>query len=89
MTTKRTSKRLGKKEKIFRKYGDKGNWKKPFSATVNTKKEAEELGDAIVFFHATKPKIEKIETFVRHKEGLVRMQGKPKYNVSSSGYNAY
>ena len=74
---------------IFNRYVNKRNWKRPFTATVNTEKEAKKLARAIEWFHASKPKIEIIPMLTKHKEGLVWMKGKSKYRVISSGYAAY
>ena len=74
---------------IFHKHCNKRNWKRPFSATVNTKKEADKLAEAVRWFHASEPKITRIATTVQHKQGLVSMPGKPRYKIISKGYQAY
>jgi len=86
MARKRLKDRTKELKPIFDKYSNKSNWKKSFTAIVNTKSEAKKLADAIVWFHGTKPKIEEIPVAVRHKEGLIWMRGKSKYRVTSKGY---
>lgn len=79
------SKRL---KPIFHRYCNKIDWKRPFNATVETKEKANKLSEAIRWFHASEPKIVKVSTTIRHKQGLISMQGKSMYRVTSKGYQA-
>jgi len=72
--------------KTFEKYQDKDDWKNNAEAIVDSEKEAIKVADSFEYFHGTKPKIEEIPTIMKHKEGLVTFQGKPKYRVYSEGY---
>jgi len=77
--------KIGDLRKIFKKNQNKDDWKRPVDTIVNTKEQAEKLSKAIIFFQGDKPKIEKITIPVRHKEGLVYMEGTA-YKVVSKGY---
>jgi hypothetical protein len=73
---------------IFDKYKDKDNWKKPFDVVVPTKEEAYKLKEGARYYQGSEAKVEKINVPIRHKEGLVYMQGTA-YRVKSKGYGAY
>ena len=78
---------IGDLRKTFSKYQNKEGWKRPVDAYVMTKKEADKLSTAITFFQADVPEVEEVSMPVRHKEGLVYMEGKA-YHVKSKGYQA-
>ena len=73
--------------RLSKKYFNR-EWKKPFTVIVDNEKDAIMLGKAIVWYHATEPKIRKVTVPVRHKEGLVWMEGTA-WEVSSDGYQAW
>lgn len=77
--------KIGDLRKTFTEHQDKVNWKRPVYAIVDTPQEAEKLKTAIIFFQADVPTITKITVPVKHKEGLVYMEGTA-YEVQSKGY---
>lgn len=79
--------KIGDLRKTFTKYQNKENWKKPVDAYVMTKEEADKLSTAITYFQADVAKVEEVSMPVRHKEGLVYMEGKA-FHVKSRGYQA-
>lgn len=72
-------------QNVFKEHSDKMDWKKSFSAIIPTKKEADKLEKAIIFFHGCKPETEMIRVPIRHKQGLVYF-GMNAYEVKSKGY---
>jgi len=78
---------ISKLKKVFNKHKNKKHWKNPVNAIVKTKKEALILKESIRFYQADIANIREITVPIKHKEGLVYMQGKA-YNVTSKGYQA-
>ena len=73
---------------LFNKVADPKNWKnatKPFETL--SKKEAEDMRDAIVFFVGG-AEVQSVESYVQHVEGLVRFPV-TSYLVTSKGYYHY
>jgi hypothetical protein len=77
--------KIGELRKVFSKYQDKTRWKNPISAYIFDREEANKLKMAIRYFQGDVATEEIVSVPVRHKEGLVTMEGKA-YHIKSRGY---
>lgn len=81
---------IGDLRQTMYKYQDKTNWKKPFTAIVNTPEEADKLATAIRFFMADEPRVElnNINSPAEIKKGNFYKKT-PSYSVTTRGYQAW
>jgi hypothetical protein len=82
--------KIGDLRQIMSKYQNKENWKKPFTAKVSTREEAEKLATAIRFFMADEPRVELNNIFspAEIKKGNFYRKT-PSYSVTTRGYQAW